>query len=199
MKKLPIALGTGALILSLALTGCSGSGAAPGASAPNGQGSASEPAGSSANAADQMFVTMMIPHHQQALEMSDIVLAKPGLDPRVAELAEKIKAAQQPEIDRMLGWLKDWGVEYTPGSEMGHGMMSGMLSAADLDALRAANAEVAAELFLNGMIAHHEGAVEMARTEATGGKNAEVIALAEQVLADQTAEIETMRQLLGTD
>ncbi|WP_234714477.1 DUF305 domain-containing protein, partial [Mycobacterium tuberculosis] len=63
-----------------------------------------------------MFVTMMIPHHEQAIEMSDILLAKDGADPRVVELAEQIKAAQGPEIDKMLGWLEDWGVEYDPDS-----------------------------------------------------------------------------------
>jgi len=200
-RRLPLLIGTGALILSLGLAGCSAAGSTSDGT-PTAPSKGTGSTGAQANAADQMFVTMMIPHHQQALEMSDIVLAKPGLDPRVAELAEKIKAAQQPEIDRMQGWLTDWGVDDSAGSGMdhegmGHGAMSGMLSADELDALRAADATEAGRLFLSGMIAHHEGAVEMARSAVNGGRNPEVVALAEQVIADQTAEIGTMRQLLG--
>lgn len=109
MKKLPIALGTGVLSLSLVLAGCTD------ASAPTAEPTASSEAPSStATKADKTFVTMMIPHHQQAVEMSDIMLAKDDLDPQVAALAEQTKDAQGPEIDRMLGWLDDWGVEYDP-------------------------------------------------------------------------------------
>ncbi len=80
------------------------------------------------NAADLMFAAMMIPHHEQAVMMSDMVLAKKNLDPAVRELAEQIKAAQQPEIDTMNGWLKVWGTR-PDHSEMDHGSNdSGMMT-----------------------------------------------------------------------
>ncbi|EHB55268.1 protein of unknown function DUF305 [Mycolicibacterium rhodesiae JS60] len=62
------------------------------------------------NQADMMFAHMMIPHHQQAIEMSDVILAKQGIDPRVVDLAKQIKAAQGPEIAQMQGWLNQWGM-----------------------------------------------------------------------------------------
>ena len=90
-----------------------------------------------------MFAAMMIPHHQQAVEMSDIILAKKGIDPRVVDLATQIKAAQGPEIQTMKGWLEDWGIPYDDSmSDMGgmggmdHG--DGMMSDDDMAALDAA-------------------------------------------------------------
>ncbi|WP_315638137.1 DUF305 domain-containing protein [Microbacterium paraoxydans] len=149
-----------------------------------------------------MFVTMMIPHHEQAIEMSDILLAKDGADPRVVELAEQIKAAQGPEIDKMLGWLEDWGVEYDPDSMggMDHGSMGGddsMMSEEDMTMLEDADATEASRLFLEQMIVHHEGAVDMAQTALDDAQNPDVLELAQQVIDDQTAEIATMKDLLG--
>ncbi|MGW9403631.1 DUF305 domain-containing protein [Arthrobacter sp. NPDC055585] len=147
------------------------------------------------NSADTMFAQMMIPHHEQAITMSDIMLAKEGLDPRITELAGKIKAAQGPEIQKMEDWLHDWN---EPGDPMaGHSMMmDGMLSDEDLAALEEAQGTEAARLFLTQMIAHHEGAVEMAEDEAAAGGNAGAVELAEAIRAEQNAEIEQMRALL---
>ena len=119
-KKLPIAVSTGVLTLALVLTGCADNSTAPSSESTSPSQSSST---SAANEADEMFVTMMIPHHEQAIEMADMLLAKDGADARVVELAEQIKAAQGPEIDKMLGWLEDWGVEYDPDSMggMDHG------------------------------------------------------------------------------
>lgn len=152
------------------------------------------------NAADQMFVTMMIPHHQQAIEMSDLLLGKDAVDSRVGALATQIKDAQAPEITTMKGWLADWGTPYDgsmSGEMSGHASgMGGMLSDQELTTLKNAGGREAARLYLTGMIGHHEGAVEMAQAEVADGKNPAVIALAQQVISSQTAEITTMRQLL---
>lgn len=198
MKKLPLALGTSVLSLALVLAGCSD------ASAPtDGATTSSEAPSSTATEADEMFVTMMIPHHEQAVEMSDIVLAKDDLDPQVAELAQQIKDAQAPEIDRMLGWLEDWGVEYDPdaASGMDHGSMDdsmdGMMSEEDMAALEEADGATAGRLFLEQMIMHHEGAVDMAETALEDAENPDVLELAQQVIDDQTAEITTMKDLLN--
>ncbi len=194
MKKLSLALSTGALVLALTLTGCA-------TSSQNGAGpSASSAPESTVNAADEMFVTMMIPHHQQAVEMAEIVLEKDGVASQVAELAQKVKDAQGPEIDRMLGWLDDWGVKYDPNggatAGMDHGSMSGMMSDADMTMLKDADGPAASRLFLEQMIQHHQGAVKMAETALEGAKNSNVRQLAQQVIDDQTAEIATMQDLL---
>lgn len=145
--------------------------------------------------ADAMFVTMMIPHHQQAVEMADLVLGKDGLDARVADLARRIMAAQQPEIDRMRGWLAAWG-----GHRAGGGRRDGPRHGHDVRVrpglLREAPAAEAGRLFLQQMIAHHEGAVAMAEEALAGAQTPEVRALAQQVIDDQTAEIAEMKGML---
>ncbi|MGW9630346.1 DUF305 domain-containing protein [Agromyces sp. NPDC055520] len=146
-------------------------------------------------AADVMFAQMMIPHHEQALEMSGIVLAKAGLDPEVAALAEEIEAAQGPEIAQLEAWLDEWDApREMPGG--GHAM-AGMLSEEQLSALDAADAASASQLFLEQMIAHHEGAVDMAEVQIESGSHDGAIEMAEAIVASQTAEIERMRALLA--
>ncbi|MBT9405158.1 DUF305 domain-containing protein, partial [Salmonella enterica subsp. enterica serovar Typhimurium] len=94
---------------TLALAGCASTAPAGPADHPGMDHSTSDAPLTGANEADAMFASMMIVHHEQAVEMSDIVLAKDDVDPRVADLAERIKAAQGPEIEQMQGWLDDWG------------------------------------------------------------------------------------------
>ena len=157
-------------------------------------GSTQDPEGAaSANSADEMFAMAMIPHHQQAIDMADLVLAKSGVDPVVLELASDIKAAQQPEIDLMTGWLADWGVASGGMEGMGHG--GGMMSDDDMDALEAADGAAASALFLDQMIEHHEGAIAMAEAELEQGQNPDALELAEKIITDQTAEIEFMQIL----
>ena len=147
------------------------------------------------NAADTMFAQMMIPHHVQAVEMSDIMLEKSDLDPKIAELAQDIKAAQAPEIQKMTDWLTGWS---EPTAMAGDHGMDGMMTDADLDKLKSAQGTDASKLFLTQMIAHHEGAVKMAETEVTGGQNTDAIALAKDIVSSQEAEIQDMRDLLAT-
>ena len=180
MKRLPLVM-----ITALLLSGCA----------------ASTQSNSEYNSDDIAFAEMMIPHHEQAIEMADMLLAKDGADARVVELAEQIKAAQGPEIDKMLGWLEDWGVEYDPDSMggMDHGSMGGddsMMSEEDMTMLESADAVEANSLFLEQMIVHHEGAIEMAEAQLEDGSNPEVIALAQSIIESQTAEISTMQDLL---
>lgn len=155
------------------------------------------PSDASFNAADEMFLVGMIPHHEQALEMADLVLAKDGVDERVVELAQRIQAAQQPEIDLMTSWLEDWGLDPDPGGMdgMDHGP-DGMMSDQDLAALEAASGPEASELFLTQMIQHHTGAIVMAQQELDNGRDADVLDLAQQIIDAQTAEIAEMEQLL---
>ena len=143
-----------------------------------------------------MFAQAMIPHHQQAVAMSDMILAKDGIDAKVTDLATQIKAAQAPEIAQMSGWLAGWGENPSPSMGMDHDMGGGMMSQADMDALDQATGEDAARLFLTGMITHHKGAITMAQNEVANGQNPEAIALAQKIITDQQAEITTMNQLL---
>lgn len=183
------------LAVAVSLAGCAhvGGGSTPGM----GQGGMMSPTSPSAqvNAADEMFVIMMIPHHEQAVEMSDTILGKDGIDDQVQALAQQIKDAQAPEIELMQSWLTNWGMSSSGDmSGMGHG--DGMMSDGDMAALEAADGAEAARLFLEQMIVHHEGAIEMAQTELDQGANEEVIALAQAILDTQTTEIATMENLL---
>ncbi len=179
---------------SLAVAGCSTQPA--GEPSPKPSASASLPA--DVNEADTMFVSMMIGHHQQAIEMSDIVLAKPELDPGVRDLAKRIKAAQGPEITQLKGWLSDWGMaDAGSSSEHGGHAMNGMLSAEQLGRLRSADGATSSTLFLEQMIEHHEGAVEMAKPEVADGANVDVQRLARSVIDDQSGEIAEMREMLA--
>ena len=136
---------------------------------------------------DIMFAEMMIPHHEQAIEMSDFAL-KNSTNPEVLALAQEIKDAQAPEIEQM----KSWGVSSM--AHMGH-MMDGMLSDEEMSALAAASGSEFDRLFLEGMIKHHEGAIDMAEM-VIDSKNAEVAALANAIIEAQRAEIATMKELL---
>lgn len=158
------------------------------------------------NDADVAFAQGMIPHHQQAIEMSDILLTKQGIDPRVVSLANQIKAAQGPEIQQMQGWFADWGVAApptAPGTGMpGHetGSMGGgrAMSEQDMAALRGAQGAEASRLFLIQMTAHHKSAIAMAQTEQTGGQFAAAVKLARSIISSQQKEIENMQQILAT-
>ncbi|MGP4057247.1 DUF305 domain-containing protein [Mycobacterium sp. 4D054] len=155
------------------------------------------------NHADMMFARHMIPHHQQAIEMSDMILGKQDIDPRVAHLARQIKDAQGPEIETMQSWLDQWGMagmDGMPGHSTMPGMagMDGMMSPAQMQALQNAQGAEAAKLFLTGMITHHQGAIAMAENEIQNGQFPDTVALAESIKTSQQKEIDTMNDLLDS-
>jgi uncharacterized protein (DUF305 family) len=197
-----------ALVLTGCVTGAEGEDAgsestvtdAPTASA-SGAGTATGPAVEIAaehNDADVMFARMMIPHHQQAVEMSEIMLAKDEIPTEVRDFARKVIDAQGPEIDRMNAMLNAWGQEPVGMEDIQDhgGMMSGMMREEDVAALEEAQDAEAARLYLKQMSAHHEGAVVMAQDEVDNGQNPQAVALAEQVIQDQEFEITQMEQML---
>ena len=147
------------------------------------------------NAADAGFARMMIPHHAQAVQMSDIMLAKNDVPAQVTALAGRIKAAQGPEIEKMTGWLKEWN---EPVGMSGDHTMNGIVDDEDMTKLESAQSREAARLFLTHMIAHHQGAVAMAQKEGTDGKNADALKLGKDIVTAQKAEIKEMEELLGT-
>lgn len=151
------------------------------------------------NDADVMFAQMMIPHHEQAIELSDMALdPQIGASDVVRDLANRIKAAQDPEIDQMTSLLESWGESTAMDSSMDHGsMMSGMLSVDELDALAQLRGADFDRAWLEAMVAHHEGAIEMADDVLRDGTNEQIRALAEAITSAQKAEIDEMRGLLG--
>lgn len=141
---------------------------------------------------DVMFAQMMIPHHEQAVELATLAESN-TTDVTILNLAGRIKEAQQPEIDLMQSWLDDAGA----GMDMGHNMtMPGIVSDADMATIRAAKDGDFDRLFLTHMIAHHQGAIEMAKDVLTTSENPDVIALANSIITSQTAEIEEMQAML---
>lgn len=148
------------------------------------------------NDQDVMFAQMMKPHHEQAVEMSDMILTKDGISTDVTDLATQIKEAQGPEIAQLEEWLTAWGAEDSM-SGMDHSM-DGMMSDEDMSALKSATGAEAEKLFLEQMMMHHEGAVEMAQTEVDEGQNADAIEMATMIVQTQTEEIATMQELLAS-
>ncbi|WP_377644349.1 DUF305 domain-containing protein [Oryzobacter terrae] len=150
------------------------------------------------NQADLMFSMMMVPHHLQAIEMSDLVPDRTG-SAGLRDLAERIRGAQQPEVDRMTGWLEEWGTAPMTGSMDGHAMggMGGMMSAEDLRDLAALRGAAFDLTWLEMMVEHHEGAVVMARDVLRQGRHAGTRELAEQIIVAQQAEIAEMRAMLA--
>ena len=138
---------------------------------------------------DVMFAEMMIPHHEQAIEMSELALAN-TTNEEILSLAQEIRSAQEPEIELMKSWP---GVDSS--SHMGHAMM-GMLDEDEMQALQEATGADFDRLFLEGMIKHHEGAIDMAQM-VIDSKNPEVANLAEAIITAQEAEIKRMRTLLA--
>ncbi|WP_433531364.1 DUF305 domain-containing protein [Micromonospora sp. CA-263727] len=170
----------------------------PSASAISGESAAS-------NAADRMFAQMMIPHHEQAVEMSDLAATRAS-DPEVKQLAAQIKDAQAPEIAQLRTWLTQWGAPMPSATADGHGTehgtpdmdyeMPGMMSDADLARLTAAAGTEFDRQFLTMMIAHHEGAITMSEEEVAQGVNPDAKALAQQIISTQQSEIDTMKRIL---
>lgn len=164
----------------------------------------SVPADAEFNATDVAFAQGMIPHHGQAVQMADMAL-EISTDPTVRALAEKIKAAQDPEIVTMEGWLEAWGQPVPDRNEpmdhssddMGGMMMSGMMSEADMARLGNATGADFDRMFLEMMVLHHEGAIEMAEQQLADGKYQPAKDLAQAIIAAQQTEIDEMNALLS--
>ncbi|AXI87172.1 DUF305 domain-containing protein [Streptomyces griseoincarnatus] len=194
------ALGTTAVAAALVLAACgsdTGSGTQTSASA-----GAEDTAGAH-NDQDVSFAQDMIPHHQQAIQMSKMA-ASQASSAEVKDLAARIEKAQDPEIDTMSGWLESWGEDVPSsmpgmdhGGDSGSSGMPGMMHTEDMDELMEASGRGFDTMFLTMMVEHHEGAVEMATTEKDKGQYGPAKKLADDIITAQNAEIEEMNKLLG--
>lgn len=205
-----LAATAGATLLTVVLAACGddmdgmdmgGGGETSAAPASSGGAAETTDAAAAPNEADVMFVQMMIPHHEQAVVMADEALAKTQ-DPTIRGLAEDIRAAQQPEIDQMLGWLEEWQMPSGMGMEGMEGMdhsMPGMMTEEDLIALREASGADFDRMFAEMMIEHHEGAIGMATDVQADGSLPEVRALADEIVATQQAEIDVLQEWVAAN
>jgi uncharacterized protein (DUF305 family) len=141
--------------------------------------------------ADIMFLQMMIPHHQQAIDISNLAM-KNSQDPELLELAKIIARDQAAEIKQMKAWLKDAGAS----EDMGHSMdgMGGMLNDDDLAALSAATGKEFDTLWLKGMTEHHDGAIHMTQM-IEDAQNADIKAFGTKVIKDQSEQIAQMKKM----
>ena len=192
------ALLASALVLSAC--GDSGDDTAASTSSTGSTGSSTAAETAQGNDADIAFLVGMTPHHEQAVEMSEMVLAA---DPpaEVAAIAQQVKDAQAPEIEQMKMMLTDLGEEpagevHSGGHSAGMAGHGGMMSDADMDALMDATGTDAARLDLEGMIAHHQGAIEASDAQIADGQYEPATELAEQIKAAQADEITEMQDLL---
>ncbi|HEY0507412.1 MAG: Lipoprotein [Blastococcus sp.] len=195
-----VRLAGGLMAGTIILTGCSDTSEGSGAEgSSSGAGGSANDAGVG-NDADVAFVQGMIPHHRGAIVMAQLADGR-AQDPRVQDLADRIEAAQGPEIQTLTGWLEEWD-EPLPDEDMGgmdHGSggmdMEGM-SEEDMAALDSAFGADFDRLFLDLMVDHHRGAVDMAETEIAEGSHADAVDMARGIVESQTAEIQEMETLL---
>ncbi|WP_280798365.1 DUF305 domain-containing protein [Aurantimicrobium minutum] len=184
-----VVAGSSILVGALLLTGCTINIGGTGMN-DSMMGNSESTSGFSSN--DIMFAQMMIPHHQQAVDMSTLAETR-STNPEILALAVQIKDAQAPEIKQMTAWLESAGA----GMDMGHDMgMGGMLTNEQMTALSNASGAEFDKLYLQGMIAHHEGAIQMAKM-IEDSNNAEAKTLAANIVKSQSAEIEKMKQMLA--
>ena len=196
MRRQVLIIGAAGLAALLTLTACSSSSNKSATSGTSSAGSSavstSTPAASTHNQADVTFAQNMVPHHEQhCIQMSDIILGKQGIDPRVVQLANQIKAEQGPEIQQMRSWLSQWG---QPPMSMAPGMMSDQ----DMTALKNAQGVDADKQFLTGMIQEHQAAIAMAQDEITSGQYPPAVALAHSIVTNHQQEITTMQGILAS-
>ena len=144
----------------------------------------------------------MVPHHEQAVVMSEMV-RNVQVSGEISALATEIISAQAGEIELMKGFLSEWGVEYDPNSDphAGHMMSgvesSGMMTDEELAELKNSSGVAFEKMWLTMMLAHHKGAIKMAETVIADGKDARVKTLAETIVSAQQKEIDLINSLLA--
>ena len=150
------------------------------------------------NADDVAFATDMIPHHQQAVELSAMVPDR-STNAELIALAQQVSAEQQPEINVMKVFLVQWNENPdTSSGHEGHGnTMAGMVDEATMAKLKSLTGAEFNKLWLESMISHHQGAIEMAKAEIANGDNVDAKALAKNIVTTQEAEMGQMKQMLG--
>ena len=190
-----------AVVAAVLLAGCGGAsdsrdGGATGETTSDAPAITGEPAGF--NADDIAFANNMIPHHKQAIELSGLVPDR-STDPELTTLAGTIAAEQQPQINVLNVLLVQWGEtpQLGAGAHTGHGQnMQGMVDDATMAKLTSLSGREFDTLWLQSMISHHQGAIEMAKAEIAHGDNVDAVSMAKTMVATQEAEIGQMKKML---
>jgi uncharacterized protein (DUF305 family) len=204
---MPIVALAAALTVGVVLGGCDSNTTASSSSSPT----TSQSVAQAHNQPDVAFAQNMIPHHAQAIAMSRLA-AQRAVSPQLKDLAARIQAAQQPEIDQMSGWLRAWhepvpatdspmsGTEQGEMGQMDHdasGPLPGMMSGDQMQQLEQATGPEFDRMFLQMMITHHQGAITVAQTELRAGQNPAARQLAQRIIDSQQREITEMQALLS--
>jgi uncharacterized protein (DUF305 family) len=193
------------LVVTLPLAGCGDDDGTGGAADP-----VKVPASEDFNGTDVTFATDMIPHHAQALSLVDLTLGR-DVSPELLSLSEQVRDTRSAEIEQMADWLEEWGqpVPETSRDHLnaeGHGDddgtdahhdLPGMLDEDRVQELADAGGAEFERTWVEMMIEHHEGAVEIAETEIAEGEHPDATAMAESILETQRAEIEQLESMLG--
>lgn len=187
----------GALALAVVLSACASPEGAPAASSPSSAPSQSAAASvdDSHNDADVAFTQNMVVHHEGAVLMADLAV-RTASTAEVKNLAERIAAAQDPEIREMQSWLVAWGEQSAADADMGGMDMGGLSQTEAMAELKAVTGVEFDRRFLELMIEHHEGAIEMSESQLAAGSNPGALELAQSIIDAQKAEITEMEQLL---
>ena len=145
---------------------------------------------------DITFAQMMIPHHQQAVDLAALVPDR-STNPAVVKLAATISGEQQPEINAMKALLLQWDIDPHAASDHSDMPMDGMVDDATMAKLQSLKGAEFDTLWLQSMISHHQGAIAMAGGETAAGESADMTKIAENIVTAQQAEIDQMKQMLG--
>jgi len=208
VRKTPIISGI-TLALALFLGACSGNdsgmaGMSGMQSSPSASGAAQQ---AGHNADDVSFAQQMIPHHNDAVTMAKLVSSR-STNAKIIDLAARIEKGQSPEIQQMQSWLTTWNASMSmpgmstgsmPGMDSGTmpgmdgGTMPGMMSADDMKQLEQAKGAEFDKMWLDMMIKHHQGAIDMAKTELGKGASTDAKALAQKIIDAQQGEITEMQ------
>jgi uncharacterized protein (DUF305 family) len=194
MRQQLLRMSAAAVMATVTLSACSSSAH---------QAATGSPSTSSAqahNSTDVTFAQNMTPCHKQAIQMSEIILTKQGLDPRVVQVANQIKAAEGPDVEGMQSWLSQWQQPMMPSSAAGMPAMqrmTGMASPEQMTALQNAVGADATKQFLTMMIQNHQHAIMLAQSEIDSGQYPPAVAMAHSIATAEQQEVNTMQGILG--
>jgi uncharacterized protein (DUF305 family) len=179
------------LVTAVALTSCGGSSA-------GGQHARATTAPAGHNPADVAFAQNMIPHHQQAVDMSAMVPSH-SANPAMQVIAKEISSDQKAEIHALSVLLQQWGEPAIDhGGHAGMPAMQGMVDPNTMSQLESRNGNAFDELWLGSMVAHHQGAVTMAQDEIGHGQSPDAVGMARNIVTAQQREIAYMTHLLSS-
>lgn len=148
------------------------------------------------NDVDVHFLGMMVPHHEQAIEMADVLLASDVTDPQVRDLAERIKDGQERENEQMRAWADEWGIQDDMEMHSKH-IANGMFQPAELEDFARLRGDELRTTFLEWMHYHHAHVIAMTSDEVQNGAYGPLQDMAAEMVDVQTREMQEMEDLLG--